>query len=150
MSSPYEYRFYSFTNFYLSSIQKGIQTAHAISEMSVTDYGCKEDRPKIAYAKWATFDKTVIVLNGGNQSMLEVIFSIATEFANRHHLPVVKFHEDEQSLNGALTAVGIILPKDVYETASDIRAGKDFFNNFIIPDEDMNFYKTLNSCGLAN
>ena len=146
MSSNFKYRFYSFTNMYVSSIQKGIQTAHAVSDMSVSLLTTDQ---KAAYDTWALNDKTVIVLNGGNQAMLEVIHSLAIPFGKKHGLPVVKFHEDEQSLNGALTAVGIILSEVAYETAKSLRDGGlvtlEYFD-----ETDISFYKALNSCGLAN
>jgi len=146
MSSKFNYRFYSFTNMYVSSIQKGIQTAHVVSDMSVS---LMTPDQKSAYDTWALNDKTVIVLNGGNQAMLDVIYSLAIPFGKKHGLPVVKFHEDEQSLNGALTAVGIILPETAYENAKSLREGGlvslDYFD-----ETDISFYKALNSCGLAN
>jgi len=81
--------------------------------------------------------------------MLDVIYSLAIPFGKKHGLPVVKFHEDEQSLNGALTAVGIILPETAYENAKSLREGGlvslDYFD-----ETDISFYKALNSCGLAN
>jgi len=145
MASKHEYRFYSFTNMYLSSIQKGIQTGHAISEMSVEAYF---PDAKKAYKTWAKKDKTVIVLNGGNQAMLFELYNYAQEFGRNHNLPVIKFHEDEQSLNGALTAVGIVLPKSVYDMARELRNGTISPESFNY--EDLVFYNALNACGLAN
>lgn len=141
-----QYRFYSFTNMYLSSIQKGIQTAHAVSEMSKTVY--PTNIANDAYSNWAKFDKTIIVLNGGNQAMLQMLYDFAVPFGKRFDLPVVKFHEDEQSLNGALTAVGIILPSCWYELASNLRTGTASYDGFDIITA--NFLQALNSCGLAN
>lgn len=141
-----QYRFYSFTNMYLSSIQKGIQTAHAVSEMSKTVY--PTNIANDAYSNWAKFDKTIIVLNGGNQAMLQMVYDFAVPFGKRFDLPVVKFHEDEQSLNGALTAVGIVLPSSWYELASNLRTGTASYDGFDITTA--NFLQALNSCGLAN
>ena len=118
------YRFYSFTNMYLSSMQKGIQTAHAVSEMSV-DYQCYSGDPSpgfLIYNVWAESDKTINVLDGGNQATLNKLYTDLTSVIDIYNFqyPVVKFHEDEQSLNGALTCVGIILPEDVYRWNSEM------------------------------
>lgn len=145
MISKHEYRFYSFTNMYLSSIQKGIQTGHAISEMSIEDYFHDGNK---TYKTWANKDKTVIVLNGGNQAMLFDLYNLVKMFGEKHGLPYTKFHEDKQSLNGALTAVGIILPKSVYDTARDLRNGN--LSPEVLDYEEKSFYNALNSCGLAN
>lgn len=98
------YRLYCLTNYYLSSLQKGLQTAHVVSELSL-------NRKKV-YTDWADQDKTIIMLNGGNCAQL-------TEFGtwladNVSKWPWAAFHEDEASLAGAITAVGIILPASVY------------------------------------
>lgn len=99
-----KYRLYCLTNYYLSSLQKGLQTAHVVSELSLT-------RKKV-YTDWAEQDRTIIILNGGNCANL-------TEFStwladNVSKWPWAAFHEDEDSLNDAITAVGIILPASVY------------------------------------
>ena len=41
------------------------------------------------------------------------------------HLPFAKFHEDEQSLGGALTYVGIVIEEKYYNAASEMRACTD-------------------------
>ena len=114
-------RLYTFTNSYLSPIQCGIQTAHIVSELSVTF------KNTYYYDEWSRNHKTIIVCNGGNQAALENLahelslltielynheFYTYAELSNQ--IPVSKFYEDSKSLGGALTAVGIILPEDIY------------------------------------
>lgn len=148
--SEAEYRLYSFTNMYLSSIQKGIQTAHVVSEMSAI--WC-ENPPSLdakeVFDVWADQDKTVIVLNGGNQANLENIFQCAEKFATEYELPVVRFYEDQESLGGALTAVGIILSKEIYNLASEMRKLQTELVTGLSDNTNM-FLNVLNQCGLAN
>jgi hypothetical protein len=109
-------RLYSFTNMYLSDIQKGIQTAHLVQEINLKYALTSENRynQDSLFRSWSLFEQTIIVLNGGNQENLTIIFDL---FSNaRNHYPFSSFKEDEKSLNGALTAVGIILPENFNDT----------------------------------
>jgi hypothetical protein len=108
-----KYRLYSLTNMYLSSIQKGLQTAHVVSELSLFK--------RTAYQRWAESDRTIIILNGGNCADLESFEQFLLDLQEEHShnnskkfWPWAAFREDAQSLNGAITAVGIILPESVY------------------------------------
>ena len=113
------YRFYSFVNYYLSPLQYGLQTAHCVSEMSVA---VGQNTAKVsAYNEWARFDKTIIICNGGNQASLENLFTRLVGYGKEFGLPVTKFNEDEVSLNGALTAVAIIVPQHFYDVTFDHR-----------------------------
>ena len=104
-------RLYTFCNFYLSSIQQGIQTAHIVSELSIQENNTD-------YVDWATNHKTIIVLNGGNAQSLEQLYDrLLKEFSAEFQ--VAYFREDAQSLNGAITAVGILVPESVYEIDLD-------------------------------
>ena len=100
-----DYRAYILTNYYLSPLQCGLQSAHVVSEMSLKKHK--------HYKQWATEDKTIIILNGGNSSQL-VFFEAFLDNQVENKYCWAAFREDEMSLNGALTAVGIILPSDVY------------------------------------
>lgn len=104
-----EWRLYTFTNVYISSIQKGIQTAHVVSDLFA-----KYSNKNYCLNEWASNHKTIIVLNGGNQSMLEQTFRDMEAFAEKGNYPFVMFKEDTQSLNGAVTAIGIVLPSEIY------------------------------------
>ena len=102
-------RLYGIINLYLNGVQAGIQAAHAISEMSV-EY---TDRvvTNLWYDQWVRKDKTIILLDGGYQSNLQRIYDLAQKIPS---LPQAKFHEEEAALNGALTAVAIVLPEYMF------------------------------------
>ncbi|QGZ16205.1 hypothetical protein Hena1_00290 [Erwinia phage Hena1] len=106
-------RLYSVVNQYISGIHAGIQTAHAVADM-MYDYGVNH-RPQSRAVQlcdnWARRDKTIIVLEGGYQSNLERIFDLMQCCRS---LPSAKFHEEEAALNGALTAICIVLPEYMY------------------------------------
>ncbi len=121
-------RFYGFGNYYLSSLQQGLQAGHAAVDLHVKynlqDNGSDTSR-KDMYNDWAANHKTMVLLNGGNSADLQSIFEFLSDPQNPY--PFVKFHEDEVSLNGALTYVGMILPPRIYETASAIRNGVEHY-----------------------
>jgi hypothetical protein len=114
-----KYRLYCLTNMYLSSIQKGIQTAHVVGELA------KKFGPLNTFQDWAEFDKTIIVLNGGNSHSLALFGDILW---NQDEFLCAEFCEDLQSLNGALTAVGVVLPEEVYSGKSRNKNAKKIYN----------------------
>lgn len=115
-----EYRFYGFGNYYLSSLQQGLQSAHVIGELFVQNRN-DPAKEEIVY-DWATNHKTMVLLNGGNSLMLQETFDFFTQLKEvGMPLPFAKFHEDAQSLGGALTYVGMIVPAHIYELASILR-----------------------------
>ena len=99
-------RFYAVGNMYLSSIQQGIQAAHCVGEMALKILGNKY------VSEWLHTHKTLICLNGGNNKSLSDFYDLVRY---QSQFPVAKFHEDEQSMAGMLTCVGIIVPKEIYE-----------------------------------
>lgn len=106
-------RLYSIVNKYISGIHAGIQTAHAAVDLV---HKCSQSLRPTAKAnqlcdQWAAKDKTIIVLDGGSQSNLERIFELMQACGS---LPSAKFHEEEAALNGALTAICIVLPEYMY------------------------------------
>lgn len=105
------YRLYCLTNSYLSSLQKGLQTAHVVSEI----YSCATELPheKKVFDQWADQDRTIIILNGGNCASLEDFRGFL--IYSNCRWPWAAFYEDKQSLNGAITAVGVIVPESVYQ-----------------------------------
>lgn len=111
-------RFYSFTNYYLSPLQQGIQTQHCATDMHYKYRFTSSMEPKYM-DDWALNHKTTIVLNGGNCAALSGLYSFLT--ANDNPYPFCFFMEDEQSLNNALTCVGVILPEKIYEGANILR-----------------------------
>jgi len=159
-------RLYTFTNFYFSSIQAGIQTAHVVHELFN-----KYDESELAIDKqlydWSCNHKTIIVLNGG---AFNDIFSLLEFFDSPYNpYPFSGFYEDVPSLNGMLTTVGIVLPTYIYEAAELIRyrkASLNGFNLYILTsgnDEEgytqlndhdyteweVELIERLNGCGLA-
>ena len=115
-------RAYFFGNMYLSSIQQGIQAAHAVHEMFLR-YPVRQEIDGGDYLwDWAKDHKTMILLNGG---YAETIQELVDFFNNRENpYPWADFHEEEASLNGALTTVGIVLPEKIYLTAAALRNEK--------------------------
>lgn len=114
-------RFYAFTNFYLSPLQKGIQAQHCTAEL-FTHYNHESAGGRILY-EWANNHKTTIVLNGGNCADLNEIFLQLRALCAEPGYPYQSFSEDAASLNGAITCVGVIVPPIVYDSASLIREG---------------------------
>jgi hypothetical protein len=113
-----ENRAYFFTNMYISDIQRGIQSAHCISDMHVKYKNHGND----LLDKWAKYDKTMIVLNGGYSSHLKELCEI---FCKNKIFPWKYFQESEEALDGALTCVGIILPEYIYESSQLYRTLSD-------------------------
>lgn len=111
-------RGYFFTNMYLSAIQKGIQPAHCLGEMSLR-YLPKKTKKSSMLKSWLKNHKTMIVLDGGFSSHMEEVASFFKRSANPY--PWAQFHEGVEELNGALTCVGIILPEKVYAASSAYR-----------------------------
>lgn len=111
-------RAYFFGNLYLSSIQQGIQAAHAVVDMFV-----KYKSPCVQYdilLEWAANHKTMILLNGG---YTQEIHNLITFFSEKDNpLPWAPFHESREALDGALTTVGIILPEEFYLAAKELQS----------------------------
>jgi len=176
-------RAYFFVNSALSGIQKGMQVAHCVAEMgrqSEAAYFRDSAREATGFTDWAENHKTIIVLEGGFHAALDGIryFLEAGKWcdvteppppADHFHCPYpwASFTEDEETMNGMMTCVGIILPERIYEAARAVRSKEgEFFpvpidqptkyafcrNDF--PTEDftpweVELIKLLNSCPLA-
>lgn len=113
-------RYYGFGNYYLSSIQQGIQAAHVVKGLW-TEYNKKSAQYKKGH-KWAKKHKTMVLLNGGNAGNLKRLYELFASLKDKGmKLPFAKFNEDEESLNGALTAIGIVLPKRYYNVMGELR-----------------------------
>ena len=108
-------RFYSFVNgLYMSPLQHGLQTAHCVAEMSLQE--------NAYYIDWAENYKTIVILNAINVAGLLELEQVLTSMIIPY--PVASFREDEASLNGAITCVGIVLPEQIYEAARLFRQRK--------------------------
>jgi hypothetical protein len=114
------FRLYTFINFYLSSIQQGIQTAHIVSEMMSKDL---TDNQYDSLNQWATKDKTIIVLNGGTSFDLRqdyiTVLHACEQLGDECYLPHAFFTEDHNALgawdNGVVTGWGIIVPQFMWD-----------------------------------
>ena len=115
-----EKRAYFWGNFYLSSIQQGIQALHCLGEMFVQ---CeKEDMLYDMLYDWAEFHKTVVVLNGGDQAALQEI--AANMHVDENDLPWAMWHEDKRALNDTLTCVGIIVDEKIIANVDEVRQAR--------------------------
>jgi hypothetical protein len=117
-------RFYAFCNYYLSSLQQGLQAAHVLTEMSMKAR-LKGGQYWQQYDNWASDHKTIILLNGGNDKDLR---ELLTFFNTPNPYLYASFCEDQQSLNGAMTCVGIILPENIYESSAALRRSELYFS----------------------
>lgn len=112
MATKHQYRLYSITaGGYLSALQVGIQSLHAAAELSV-----QLDSPKSqsVYKAWAQEDKTAIILTAFNHAGVLQAYEQISPLAAKLGLPCALFREDEASLNGAATAMSVILPVELY------------------------------------
>lgn len=115
--NPTDWRLYTLTNWMLRPIQQGIQPLHASNDMLVKYHPsggfAHTNAAKIAW-EWATSHKTVICLNGGNAAMMDAAWHKIHMLASKLDLPCQKFHEDWQSLYGALTSCCVVVPARLY------------------------------------
>lgn len=94
---------------YMKEIQYGIQTAHCISDMSRLSFGQE------IYGEWADKHKSILIFDGTNSGTVrriyEIIQYVARNFAKHGiEIPHTIFREDQESLDGATTACGFIMP----------------------------------------
>lgn len=157
-------RLYSFVNFYLSSIQQGIQTGHLSDEMSVKYLINLTNTPRSnVYVDWITNHKTYITLNGGANTDIMDTYLRLEHIGTLLGLPYGRFHEDFESLNNVMTCCGIVVPKCFYD-AIDYRkfprkieptenyfyieeGKKDVVYNVGTPEWEL--IKLIKSCSLA-
>lgn len=178
-----ELRLYTFCNMYLSSIQQGVQSLHVLGELNnkyppnLVHSDCGITRGgsvrKLDYTTrlqdWQRNHKTVIVLNGGcGRDILDMFTLIDTEHMSYSFpAPYAYFCEDEKSLGGVMTAVGIVLPVNIFDAVSFKKALELGYNvspvdamSYFFQDEeklheyhpgsaDHRFISKLKSCGLA-
>lgn len=126
---------YSWVNMYLEGIHAGIQTAHVMGEIS-SKYrtGPYNLRLKM-YWDWEQNYKVIQVYNGGYSSSLKQRLTDLETYADKFQLPFASFHESEDALNGALTAIGVVVPSYLYD-----RVNKD------APSVEGDFWRFLHEC----
>lgn len=140
MNSNHQYRLYSFVaNGYLSPLQLGLQTAHAVADMSVKyNDDNSEDQ---AYRTWACEDKTIIICGAFNHDGVLNCFEELRECGRALRLPTSVFFEDQSSLNGAATACAIVLPRALWDVKSEKNAdGETIVWKYISNAFDPKFY----------
>lgn len=96
------------TNFYLSSIQHGIQCAHTVGKLTEKEPVVRTE----TLNKWLHRDCTINLRNGGdNESMKELLSFM---FLEADDYDWAYFEESEGAMGGMLTCVGVVLPMDVF------------------------------------
>lgn len=135
-----ELRLYTFVNFYLSQMAHGIQTAHAAVDLiRYYDTVPHEDPAQRALVhEWADLHKTIIVLNGGNNAMLEETMQLAEQSG----LPCMDFFEDQQSLGGIRTCVAVVVPENVFKAELTDRFGLEPVYVYVHEDGRHDLYDT--------
>lgn len=112
-------RAYFFGNMYLSQIQQGIQAAHAVTRMFTKYAKHPTSMQHAVLMDWASYHETMILLNGGNHESLNHIYNELVPISDMLGLPISIFNEDDQSLRGACTSVGIVVPASIYDAPLD-------------------------------
>lgn len=97
------YRMYCFVNAWLSDKQKGIQSVHAVSKISLGT--------PTPFTQWVLESPTFIMLDGGSHQNLCILANIFKDGP----FPCAAFQEDAESLNGATTAVAILVPEYIWK-----------------------------------
>lgn len=95
-------KLYIFVFSFMSTIQKGIQAAHAVTELLA-----QNDSDEVW--DWAEEDKTIVLLEGGNYEDISVI----REFAEKSEFESAEFVEDFATMGGLITAVAVLAPADI-------------------------------------
>lgn len=113
-----ELRMFTFGHFMLSSIQQGIQAAHAITEMFVNYPEDSDDPVAGPLYKWAEDHKTLVCKNGGDTEALDEIHDLFTDEDNNY--PWHWFSESSKALNSSITCVAIVLPERIFAEGKDI------------------------------
>ncbi len=135
------YRLYTFVaGLYLSELQKGLQTAHVVSEIAakvMDDFD--NNRPLTgmhAFSNWANKDKTIIICNAGNhKGVLECWAELKRTAIDPGFVTGAIFHEDEQSMNGMATACGVIVPEQYWDVTFDPWAENGLKDRWVYPEK---------------
>lgn len=125
-----ELRLYSFVNFYLSSIQQGIQTGHCAVDLvrkytpwPLNKYDEARAKQEQLVADWADNHKTFIILNGGD---LDGVIE-ARKIIMQAEVPWESFYESQGALGGMLTCVACVLPETIFNARPTAVAGPQIY-----------------------
>jgi len=120
-------RMYNFAPYYLSSIQQGIQAAHSQVKL-VHKYSNESE-----VIHWVN-NPVTICLNAGNSASLHELVSFMkcetgteTENSENHFIKFATFNEDNESLEGIMTNVAILVPERVYNAYNKLV--DNYYNN---------------------
>lgn len=165
-----ELRLYTFTNFYLSAIQQGIQPAHSQNELMMAAALGEMPASDMLY-DWAENHKTIICLNGGDNKGINEWCGFLHHTDNQ--FPFAPFFESEDALGGIMTSVAVVLPARIFDTAGLLRRlhklpeGVTYTHDKLLDEHRFAWYKDgetnvhtfsqwefelmqrLNKCGLA-
>lgn len=117
------YTAYTWVNtLYMNQKQWGIQTTHCVSNMSVDEFG------QDIYQEWARNHQKVIMFDGKNSGQIrrihEIIQFVTAQMASIGiEIPHTLYCEDIESLDGAATACGFIIPNVMREFTWDDSVG---------------------------
>lgn len=120
MKNEQELRLYTFTNFYLSSIQQGIQPGHAAVRLMLAASVGDMPNSDLLY-DWADNWETMICLNGGDYSGVKDLHTFFDSTENPY--PFMPFAEEIGAIGPMeiMTSVAIVLPAKIFETAGLLR-----------------------------
>ena len=153
-----EYRGYVFVNRALSSIQKGVQGAHALVELTSKSEYQQSTGPcafptACALDTWRALDKTLVFLDCGfHQEILEHYLTAAS-FCEKVELPHALFVEDDWTMNSMATAFAIVVPNTIYDIdLVEYETAKRRFSSGMSEESDpveIEFCRFLKQFGLA-
>lgn len=105
---------------YMREIQWGIQALHCAVDMGQIYHQSNYRGTTAAqvYDNWANDGKTVILLNAFNLAGLREKFDLLTRHATYANVPWASFCEDEQSLGGIMTCVGVVASPNMMDYMS--------------------------------
>jgi hypothetical protein len=110
------------------------------------------------YKEWAQNHKTIIILDAINSKGVRQAFGSLCKFSDiglaaQNAIPVTCFHEDDDSLDGAITAAACVLPESVYgrdiprSEAQQVMENLNYGINIgVIPNVDAEYREYLLSC----
>lgn len=109
-------KLYAFVNMYMSGVHAGIQTAHLVSSMhNKYSDALFEGVAADTFHRWAEKDRTIIALHAGDHRGLCQLFDRIEQICLPRELPYGRWHESEDALMGACTAVGVVIPSTCRE-----------------------------------
>jgi hypothetical protein len=111
------YRMYFLTMYNISPIQQGIQSLHAVVEYAQKYFNTPE------YQRWASKDKTVILLNGGTSNLTGTNHydMPQSQGSMENHMTMLMMNDvdcaafNEPDLNNATASVAFLVPEQVWD-----------------------------------